>query len=511
MFYRRYIEEEGDVLHGGGPDIPDMPAMDPAASSSSRTCPKTNTLTTYLRLLRQCKPTLPYGELVCVSASPNISTMSSLLRLARTVGPYIGVLQVHADIIDDWSLEGVCKLARLAKKHAFIIWEGGRVLNTHQRLSNRILTPDEVSRDIDMSRKRYTKGVVSVAAWAGLASTWMIDSPQQGNGADRLIPTLRRAAKETVAFMTKSVRTEISSSGGSMSSNEVTDETEHEYTMELDEALRVSASDGLSVSQSPRKASVISLTQTITQSTEPSTPSAIEVDDHPLSEAEDELAEEDERVPPAASLPEPPLLSRGLIISAPRDDDERFTLEYRVAAFESAKANADFVVGFFTDEPWIEICTRSLCSEAAAELSATIAARTRNPDDENEHPFKEESESTVDEERRTFLMFNPLETDHLTRFTRENDDGFGQSSTTPAPATNGAPLQSPRLDINTATMNNSRSRRESQQISGLQQLIASAVAIRNSRVSPEEGLSPGVRARYGGFDMMFVPVITMNV
>ncbi|EZF27559.1 hypothetical protein H100_00477 [Trichophyton rubrum MR850] len=470
--------------------------MDPAASSSSRTCPKTNTLTTYLRLLRQCKPTLPYGELVCVSASPNISTMSSLLRLARTVGPYIGVLQVHADIIDDWSLEGVCKLARLAKKHAFIIWEGGRVLNTHQRLSNRILTPDEVSRDIDMSRKRYTKGVVSVAAWAGLASTWMIDSPQQGNGADRLIPTLRRAAKETVAFMTKSVRTEISSSGGSMSSNEVTDETEHEYTMELDEALRVSASDGLSVSQSPRKASVISLTQTITQSTEPSTPSAIEVDDHPLSEAEDELAEEDERVPPAASLPEPPLLSRGLIISAPRDDDERFTLEYRVAAFESAKANADFVVGFFTDEPWIEICTRSLCSEAAAELSATIAARTRNPDDENEHPFKEESESTVDEERRTFLMFNPLETDHLTRFTRENDDGFGQSSTTPAPATNGAPLQSPR---------------ENQQISGLQQLIASAVAIRNSRVSPEEGLSPGVRARYGGFDMMFVPVITMNV
>ncbi|EZF57248.1 hypothetical protein H103_00477 [Trichophyton rubrum CBS 288.86] len=463
--------------------------MDPAASSSSRTCPKTNTLTTYLRLLRQCKPTLPYGELVCVSASPNISTMSSLLRLARTVGPYIGVLQVHADIIDDWSLEGVCKLARLAKKHAFIIWEGGRVLNTHQRLSNRILTPDEVSRDIDMSRKRYTKGVVSVAAWAGLASTWMIDSPQQGNGADRLIPTLRRAAKETVAFMTKSVRTEISSSGGSMSSNEVTDETEHEYTMELDEALRVSASDGLSVSQSPRKASVISLTQTITQSTEPSTPSAIEVDDHPLSEAEDELAEEDERVPPAASLPEPPLLSRGLIISAPRDDDERFTLEYRVAAFESAKANADFVVGFFTDEPWIEICTRSLCSEAAAELSATIAARTRNPDDENEHPFKEESESTVDEERRTFLMFNPLETDHLTRFTRENDDGFGQSSTTPAPATNG----------------------ENQQISGLQQLIASAVAIRNSRVSPEEGLSPGVRARYGGFDMMFVPVITMNV
>ncbi|EFR04148.1 hypothetical protein MGYG_07155 [Nannizzia gypsea CBS 118893] len=485
-----------------------MPAMDPTASSSSRSCPKTNTLTTYLRLLRQCKPTLPYGELVCVSASPNISTMSSLLRLARTVGPYIGVLQVHADIIDDWSLEGVRKLARLAKKHAFIIWEGGRVLNTQQRLSNRFLTPDEVSRDIDMSRKRYTKGVVSVAAWAGLASTWMIDSPQQGNGADRLIPTLRRAAKETVAFMTKSVRTEISSSGGSMPSNETPAEEEHEYTMELDEALRVSANDGLSVSHSPRKASVISLTQTITQSTEPSTPSAVEVDDNPLSDAEDELADEDER--PAPSLPEPPLLSRGLIISAPRDDDERFTVEYRVAAFESAKTNADFVVGFSTDEPWIEICTRSLCSEATAELSATVAARTRNSDDENEHPCKEEAESTVDEERRTFVIFNPLETDHLTRFARDSDNGFGHSST-PAPATNGAPLQSPRLDINTATMSNSRSRRESQQISGLQQLIASAVAIRNSRISPENGLSPGVQARYGGFDVMFVPVITMNV
>ncbi|KAM5435461.1 hypothetical protein McanMca71_005263 [Microsporum canis] len=509
MFYRRYIEEEGDILYGGGPDIPDMPAMDTTTSPPSRSCPETNTLTTYLRLLRQCKSTLPYGELVCVSASPNISTMSSLLRLARTVGPYIGVLQVHADIIDDWSLEGVRRLARLAKKHAFIIWEGGRVLNTQQRLSNRFLTPDEVSRDIDMSRKRYTKGVVSVAAWAGLASTWMIDSPQQGNGADRLIPTLRRAAKETVAFMTNSVRTEISSSGGSMPSNENPDE-EHEYTMELDDALRASASEGLSISPSPRKASVISLTQTITQSTEPSTPcAATGVDENPFSETEEDLADEDELPGPAASLPEPPLLSRGLIISAPRDDDERFTLEYRVAAFESAKANADFVVGFSTDEPWLEICTRSLCSEAAAELSATVAARTRSSDEENDHPCKEDTESTVDEQRRTFVIFNPLETDHLTRFGKNEDCGINHSTSTPA--TNGAPLQSPRLDINTATMSNFRSRRESQQISGLQQLIASAIAIRDSRKSPEAGLSPGVQARYGGFDVMFVPVVTMNV
>ncbi|KAF3481108.1 uncharacterized protein GIQ15_03867 [Arthroderma uncinatum] len=508
MFYRRYIEEEGDILYGSGPDIPAMPIMD-TTGTSSRSCPETNTLTTYLRLLRQCKPTLPYGELVCVSASPNISTMSSLLRLARTVGPYIGVLQVHADIIDDWSLEGVRRLARLAKKYAFLIWEGGRVLNTQQRLSNRYLTPDEVSRDIDMSRKRYTKGVVSVAAWAGLASTWMIDSPQQGNGADRLIPTLRRAARETVAFMTNSVRTEISSSGASMPSSENPDE-EHEYSMELDEVLQASANEGLETSPSPRKASVISLTQTITQSTEPSTPSATGADDNPFSETEEEPADEDERSTPTASLPEPPLLSRGLIISAPRDDDERFTLEYRVAAFESAKANADFVVGFSTDEPWIEICTRSLCSEAAAELAAaTAAARASSTDDENENRFKEETESAVEEERRTFAIFNPLETDHLTRCSKEDGPHHGHAS--PTTLTNGATPRSPQLDINATAMNNSRSRRESQQVTGLHQLIASAVAIRNSRITPESGLAPGVQARYGGFDVMFIPVVTMNI
>ncbi|KAK2810637.1 hypothetical protein FQN49_008522 [Arthroderma sp. PD_2] len=458
MFYRRHIEEEGDILYGGGPEIPDMPAMD-TTNASSRSCPETNTLTAYLRRLRQCKPTLPYGELICVSASPNISTMGSLLRLARTVGPYIGVLQVHADIIDDWSLEGVRRLARLAKKHSFIIWE---------------------------------------------------DSPEQGNGADRLIPTLRRAARETVAFMTNSVRTEISSTGGSMPSSQNPDE-EHEYTMELDEALQASANEGLTITQTPRKASVISLTQTITQSTEPSTPSATGVDDNPFSETEEEPIDEEERLAPTASLPEPPLLSRGLVISAPRDDDDRFTLEYRVAAFQSAKANADFVVGFSTDEPWIEICTRSLSSEAAAELTAAAAAaaRTSSTDDETEHACKEETESPADEERRTFAIFNPLENDHLTRFGKKEVDCPGH--TTPTPLTNGITHPAAHLDINSTAMNNSRSRRESQQVTGLHQLIASAVAIRNSRITPDPELTSGVQARYGGFDVMFIPVITMNV
>jgi hypothetical protein len=141
--------------------------------------------------------------------------MSALLRLASAVGPFIAVLQVHADIIDDWSLRAAQRLTYLANKFCFLIWEGGRALNT-QRRSGRTqsMSDEEITRSIDMARKRYTKGVVSVAAWAGLASTWVIGPEQEGRGADRLIPILRRAAKERVALMTKSVQTEISAGGG---------------------------------------------------------------------------------------------------------------------------------------------------------------------------------------------------------------------------------------------------------------------------------------------------------
>ncbi|EER38033.1 conserved hypothetical protein [Histoplasma capsulatum H143] len=102
--------------------------MDPPAQDASG-----NPITSYLRLLKRHKTTLPYGHLICVSASPNISTMAALLRLARAVGPYIAVLQVHADIIDDWSQEAARRLSCVAKKHGFLIWEGGRILNVQKR------------------------------------------------------------------------------------------------------------------------------------------------------------------------------------------------------------------------------------------------------------------------------------------------------------------------------------------------------------------------------------------
>src|SRR5436190_16304539 len=128
-----------------------------------------NPLTSYLQLLQRCKTSLLCGQLLCVSASPSISTTASLLRLAYAVGPYIAVLQVHADIIDDWSLKTVRRLSHLARKYGFLIWEGERVLNRQRRPErSKILSGEEIKRDIDMARKRYTKGVVSVAAWAGL-------------------------------------------------------------------------------------------------------------------------------------------------------------------------------------------------------------------------------------------------------------------------------------------------------------------------------------------------------
>ncbi|KAI5305204.1 hypothetical protein KEM56_005025 [Ascosphaera pollenicola] len=233
--------------------------MEPSSDSSPDSC--ANPLTDYLLTLRRCKDTLPYGQLICISASPSITTMAALLRLAKSVGPFIAVLQVHADIIDDWSPEGASRLVEISRAHGFLIWEGGRILNTHKHAGDQVLSPKEIQRDIDLARKRYTKGIVNVASWAGLASTWTLGQEEQQNGGDRLVPTLRRAARETVTLTANAVRTEISAGQGSENANNDTAEDHVEDKEDDDWGLEDDDAD------LARKTSVISLTHTITQHT----------------------------------------------------------------------------------------------------------------------------------------------------------------------------------------------------------------------------------------------------
>ncbi|PGH02808.1 hypothetical protein GX51_04420 [Blastomyces parvus] len=477
--------------------------MDPQAQDAS-----SNPITSYLRLLRRCKTTLPYGHLICVSASPNISTMAALLRLARAVGPFIAVLQVHADIIDDWSQDAARRLSCVAKKYGFLIWEGGRVLNVQKRSGKHPgMSSEEINRDINLARKRYTKGLVSVAAWAGMVSTWVIGPEEQGKGGDRLVPTLRRAAREAVAVLKKSVRTEIS--GGNEQRDACDNDGENSSVGcddEDDEYLGTGDKPGDNLGgmfPSPRKGSVISLTRTITQHTEFSTslPSIGAVG--PCSDDEEQTNDGN----PPTSLPPyppPPLHARGLVLCLPATDDPSFCHRYRRASVATAEAHSDFVVGFVSNESWIE----------ASQIS-TIPGSRSNP-----HEDGADSEEVEDGKGSTnppYVLFAPLESDHILFPGSESITPPAMDEVTEAHAdsvqvylnvnddTAGEPSQ-PRFPLSHRQAS-STSEVQHRQINTLHQLIGRAISVRNAKASVNrQRLDSGE----GDAELLCIPIISMN-
>ncbi|PLB48870.1 hypothetical protein P170DRAFT_455691 [Aspergillus steynii IBT 23096] len=309
-----------------------------------------NRLNTYLQLLTKVKKGLPYGQPVCVSVSHTINTTDAVLELASLIGPHIAILQVHADIIDDWSHETARQLICIANRHAFLIWEGGRILNATVDIIGRqkAETRDARSELVDLTRKVYSKGLVRPAAWAGLATAWPSGVPVNNQEADILIPTLRNAAREAVAETVKTIRTEITTERP-LSGEEAT-------IVEIDAGSPHLGSDYVvddsSAELAPRKPSTISLTQTITQHTEdvPGNHQGSSKYERPYNIQE---SAEPCTIPSTGEdLPTPPLHSRGLVLCLPSVTDTSFTADYRRSCIAAADANLDFVLGFVCSEPW---------------------------------------------------------------------------------------------------------------------------------------------------------------
>ncbi|KAF9885912.1 hypothetical protein FE257_012202 [Aspergillus nanangensis] len=312
-----------------------------------------NRLIAYLQTLAKTKTGLPYGLPVCVAPSHTITDSETLVQLADLVGPHAAIVQVHADIIDDWSDETVRQLTALAKKHAFLIWESGRILNATVDVVGRQKAESREVRNelVDLIRKKYTKGVIKLASWAVISTAWASGVAVNNQEADILIPTLKAAAREAVADAVQTIRTEITANSDStmrpLSGYESTlggDESSCSQHLSSDYAV-----DDGGLGLPPRKASTISLTQTITQHTEDST-------GFPLG---DQNFESMDGLECAISnnltdhgLPTPPLLARGLILCLPSVIDTSFTADYRRSCVAAARANQDFVVGFLCSEPW---------------------------------------------------------------------------------------------------------------------------------------------------------------
>ena len=318
-----------------------------------------NRLTSYLQTLATTKKGLPHGIPVCVCTSHTITTTDALVQLASSIGPHIAILKIFADIIDDWSDETVQQLLALARQHGFLIWEGGRILNSTVDVTGKQRTESKEVRNelVDLVRKKYTKGVVKTASWAGLATAWASGVGENNQEADILIPALKAAARETVANTMQTIRTEITAE---KSSNErpLDNANEHD-TVEEDGPQHLTSDyvvvDDDSLGPPHRKASTISLTQTITQHTEDSA-DAVSLRSE-KSEGNDHLAVENGQKRPSITpddneLPPPPLLARGLVLCLPSESTDAFTPDYRKSCIAAARANQDFVIGFLSSGQW---------------------------------------------------------------------------------------------------------------------------------------------------------------
>jgi hypothetical protein len=351
-----------------------------------------NPVTAYLRGLQRTKTGLPHGQLVCVSAAPTVTTTEALLQLAASVGPHIAILQIHADIIDDWSSKTVRELTLLAKKHRFVLWEGGRILNSSTEVLGTLQPQSRERRreDVNAVRRSYTRGVVSIASWAGLATSLASAVPAQRQDSDILIPVLKGAARETVAKIAQIIRTEITAE---------TPPEEDQDSDDADAATHLSPVDipvRTGLEPPARRASTISLTHSITQHSEPSSLLSTrderrQVDDNAVVEGDLQYTGWPDFLSP------PPLLARGLVLFLPSVTNFAFTPAYRDSCLAAARANPDFVVGFLCNEPWTIV---SQISDILCVSSTTTGGDKRDelsPGDE----AREES----------FIIFSPLPTD----------------------------------------------------------------------------------------------------
>ena len=279
-----------------------------------------NPILDYIQKLPATKKGLPHGQPVCVLTSHTITTSEALVRLAAELGPHIAVLQVQADIIDDWTQDTIDQLTFYSKKYGFILWEASRVLNATVNFMGRATASKETRKVLaELIKRKYTNGPIRTAQWSGLASSWAPGVPYDHQEKDLLIPTLRQAARESVATTAKTIQTEISVD----EDRDTLEEEEVTMSPPTTNGWHEFSPDNLGYTL--RKSSTISVTESVTL--------------QPHVEPED-------------GVPPPPLLARGMSLCLPCLTDTAFTTEFRQSTIAAACANSDFVVGFVTSEPF---------------------------------------------------------------------------------------------------------------------------------------------------------------
>ncbi|CAG7918942.1 unnamed protein product [Penicillium olsonii] len=282
-----------------------------------------NPILAYLQTIAATKKTLPHGQPIVAYLSHNFTDSASLLRLAAELGPYIAVLEIAADCVDDWSSDVIEQLQQVAREHGFLLWEASKILNSMVNFMGRADAPLESRQALaDLIKKTYTSGPLKTATWSNLATSWAPAAPIDQQEKDVLIPTLRLAAREAVATTTKTIQTEIFADSNNYSSGE-----EVEITPPFGES-----SSGWQEFSPQNMGSALRKSSTISVTTESVIP-------QPHLQGDNG----------AANVP---LLARGVTLCLPSAIETAFTPEYRQSTIVAACANSDFVIGFVTTEPF---------------------------------------------------------------------------------------------------------------------------------------------------------------
>lgn len=264
------------------------------ASFEERAQTAPHPLTAYLlRLMALKKSNL------CLSA--DVSSISQLLSLASSLGPYIVVLKTHYDLVSNWDYSPVtgtgARLQKLARKHGFLIFEDrkfGDIGNTVQL--------------------QYTEGTARIIEWANITNVNMVPGAA-------VVDALADAAVRWRERKQYEVKTDISTGTPRDSDEDDEEDSSGEFTPVRDQ----------------RKASIVSIT-TVSQRFEPANSPRSFVDAG--GEAEEVLQ----------GIEEAPM-ERGLLILAQMSSVGHFmTGEYTQACVEAARRHKTFVMGYISQE-----------------------------------------------------------------------------------------------------------------------------------------------------------------
>lgn len=88
---------------------------------------------------------------LCLAA--DVTKAADILKLAQVVGPFIAVLKLHVDIIEDFSTEFIASLVSIAKTHNFLLMEDRKFAD----IGNTVAL-------------QYTSGQFKISTWADLVT-----------------------------------------------------------------------------------------------------------------------------------------------------------------------------------------------------------------------------------------------------------------------------------------------------------------------------------------------------